>query len=285
MARPLRIEFENGLYHVTARGNGRAKIFLDPGDRHRWLDLAGEVAERHLWRIYAYCQMDNHFHLLVQTPRPNLSRCMRQLNGHYSQWFNHRHGRVGHLLQGRYHALIVDREAYFLEVVRYMLLNPVRAKMAKHPMRWAWSSYCATVGEVAPPPWLAVTEVLENFGSKPDVARTAFAAFVDAAIPGRSPWESIRQNIYLGDESFVGRAQTSIDVSRRSAQEIPFAQRSKPPSRLDDYFISSKNQRTAAIAAYAEGHFTMKQIAEYLGLHYSTVSRWLAKSAMRECKT
>ncbi|MGH8176381.1 MAG: transposase [Steroidobacter sp.] len=117
MARPLRIEFPGAFYHVTAHGNQRARIFVWNADRRAWLEIIAQVADRFHWRMHAYCQMSNHFHLLVETPQPNLSRCMRHLNGVYTQRFNRRHGRCGHVLQGRYHAVIVD-EQYLLEVAR-----------------------------------------------------------------------------------------------------------------------------------------------------------------------
>src|SRR5689334_7369500 len=127
MARPLRIEFPGAFYHITTRGNARSAIFVDADDRRYWLSLLGEVCDRFKWRCYAYCQMGNHFHLLIETLEPTLSRGMRQLNGVYTQGFNRRHAQCGHVLQGRFHAVIVDQHGYLLELVRYVLLNPVRA--------------------------------------------------------------------------------------------------------------------------------------------------------------
>jgi len=160
MVRPLRIEFTGALYHVTARGNQRTTIFLDDEDRREWLEIVARTSERFQWTIHAYCQMGNHFHLLVQTPRPNLARCMRHLNGVYTQRFNRHHFRCGHLLQGRYHAVIVDEETYLLEVSRYILLNPVRAGLVPHAADWQWSSYRATCGQQAAPPWLGAAQLL-----------------------------------------------------------------------------------------------------------------------------
>ncbi len=285
MARPLRIEFADGFYHVTSRGNDRAHIYLDAQDRRDWLDMVGLVADRFKWRIHAYCQMGNHFHILVQTPSPNLCRCMRQLNGLYSQRFNRRHGRVGHLLQGRYHAVIIDRDSHLLEVIRYTLLNPVRAGMVSHPSLWPWSSFLATVGEGGAPSWLAVDEVLKNFAPSPRIARRGFLDFMDAAGSHGSPWDQVTNGIYLGDAAFVERAQAQIQNSRLVAQEVPFIQRQPASSKLDDFFVASADARSGAVAAYLSGQFTMRQIAEYLGKHYSTVSRWLARKAMRDCKT
>ena len=133
MARPLRIEFPGALYHVTSRGNARQRVFRDDEDREMFLATLAWVVERFGWRCHAYCLMDNHIHLLIETPQPNLSRGMRQLNGVYTQPFNRRHRKVGHLFQGRFKAVLVEKERYLLELARYIVLNPVRAKMVKTP--------------------------------------------------------------------------------------------------------------------------------------------------------
>ena len=131
MARPLRIEFNGALYHITARGDKRADIFEDNEDREQFLNLLKEVCSRFNWQIHAYCLMDNHYHLLVETPEGNLSLGMRQLNGVYTQKFNRKHKRVGHVFQGRIKRIIVEKDAHLLELARYIVLNPVRAKMIR----------------------------------------------------------------------------------------------------------------------------------------------------------
>ena len=146
MARPLRIEFPSAVYHVTSRGNGRAAIYLDDGDREAFLKVLGEVCRRMRWLCYSYCLMTNHYHLVIETLDNTLSKGMRQLNGVYTQCFNRHHGRVGHVFQGRYKAILVDREPYLLELVRYVVLNPIRANMVTSPEQWRWSSYHATAG-------------------------------------------------------------------------------------------------------------------------------------------
>jgi REP element-mobilizing transposase RayT len=153
MARPLRLEFAGALYHLTARGNARADIFVDDADRSLFLDLLGKEIAQQGWRCYAYCLIDNHYHLLIETPEANLAAGMRRFNGVYTQAFNRRHSRVGHLFQGRYKSIVVDKESYGLELCRYIVLNPVRARMVKRPGDWAWSSYRATVGQVGNSDW------------------------------------------------------------------------------------------------------------------------------------
>ena len=136
MARPLRLEFAGALYHITSRGDGREAIYLSDGDRELYLEVFAEVCEHCNWLCHAYCLMGNHYHLLVETPDANLSKGMRHLNGVYTQRFNRRHQRVGHVFQGRYKAILIQKESYLLEVARYIVLNPVRAGMVKHPESW-----------------------------------------------------------------------------------------------------------------------------------------------------
>ena len=129
MARPLRLEFPDALYHVTSRGDRREDNYYADADHQAWLAVLGQVCQRFNWVVYAYCLMSNHYHLLVQTPEGNLSAGMRQLNGVYTQQINRVHGHVGHLFQGRFKAVLVDQESYLLELARYVVLNPVRAGM------------------------------------------------------------------------------------------------------------------------------------------------------------
>jgi len=151
MARPVRIEFPGALYHITSRGDRREDIYLGDGDRRLFLALLAEVCERFNWSGHAYCLMSNHYHLLIETPDGNLSKGMRQLNGVYTQRFNDVHGRCGHVFQGRYKAIIVEKDAYLQEVARYIVLNPVRARMVGDPQDWPWSSYRATTGAASCP--------------------------------------------------------------------------------------------------------------------------------------
>ena len=218
MARPLRIEFPGALYHVTARGNARQDIYLDARDSWRFLDLLGAVCTRYEWRCFAYCLMTNHYHLVVETAQPNLSAGMRQLNGRYSQAFNYRHQREGHLFQGRYKAILVEREAYLLEVCRYVVLNPVRAGLARAPRAWRWSSYRATLAG-AGPAWLAARELLGLFAPDPKAAARAYATFI-AEGTGRSVslWDRLEGQIYLGAADFVERRQGRMGRGRAQGQ-------------------------------------------------------------------
>ena len=200
-------------------------MFRDEVDREKWLDVIGRVAVTAGWRVHAYVLMGNHYHLLVETPRPTLSQGMRQLNGIYTQAFNRRHDRVGHLFQGRYKAILVERESYLLELIRYVVRNPVRAKMVRTVGEWPWSSYRATVGEGASVPWLETDWVLSQFGRRTAEAQHGYRAFVAA---GRNdpfdPWNALRGQIYLGSDGFVRDAAEEA-ASRTVDREIPRPQR------------------------------------------------------------
>lgn len=136
MARPLRLDHAGAVWHVTSRGNERRESLRDERDRERFLELVGDIAGNLRWRVHAFVLMGNHFHLLLETPEPNLSRGMRQLNGIYSQWFNRRHRRVGHLMQDRFKAILVEKQSHLLELARYVVLNPVRAGLVQSAGQW-----------------------------------------------------------------------------------------------------------------------------------------------------
>lgn len=191
MSRPPRPLASDALYHVTARGNRKANIYLDDRDYLVWHDLAARTADRFGFICHAYCQMPNHFHILVETPLPNLSEGMHFLNCVYSQHFNLRHGLTGHVFQGRFHAVLLEEESHFLELARYITLNPVRAGMVDGPADWRWSSYRATAGLVTAPDWLDTSTILRRFHGASDTERIrAYSAFVAAGITRREPISS-----------------------------------------------------------------------------------------------
>ncbi len=275
MARPLRIEFPSAIYHVTSRGNARRKIFLDDADRQAFLATLAWVVERFGWICHAYCLMDNHFHLLIETPDPNLSRGMRQLNGVYTQGFNRRHRKVGHVFQGRFKAILVERDNYLLELARYVVLNPVRAKMVKAPEGYAWSSYRPTMGLDPVVPGLSIDYLLGQFAKTKPVARRRYAAFVHAGIGGISPWGNLKGQVLLGSETFVEKIAPRLKASETVA-EIPKRQRRlhRPSLKRLLAGMDSKAARNQAMAcAYLEHGDTLAEIGREVGLHYATISR------------
>ncbi len=270
MARPLRIEFPGAVYHVTSRGDRQEAIFEDNEDRQGFLELLGQVIHGWNWVCHGYCLMTNHYHLVVETPDGNLSRGMRQLNGVYTQFSNRRHRRVGHLLQGRYKAILVDRDAYLLELTRYVVLNPVRAKMVKHPRGWPWSSYNAMVGAARSPEWLAAEHLVAQFGGKRAVARERCRQFVAEGIGQESIWKHLRRQIYLGDERFVGRMQAKLE-NEWDDVNIPREQRRPPALPLDLIEATHDNRDQAIEVAYETGEYSYQRIAEHFGIHFTTV--------------
>lgn len=271
MARPLRLELSGGVYHVTSRGDGREDIYLSDADRETWLEVFGQVCERHNWVCHAWCQMSNHYHILIETPEANLSRGMRQLNGVYTQRFNHDHARVGHVFQGRYKAILVERDSYLLELARYVVLNPLRAQMVKRLEAWPWSSYLATCGQAAAPKWLQTDWILAQFGRRRSSAIAKYVSFVHEGARLPSVWTQLQGQIYLGTETFVRKMQAHIE-RKPALDEIPRAQRRAITQPLADF--KKRYERSEAMArAYRSGQYSMVEIARYFGVHYSTVSR------------
>jgi len=198
VARPLRLEFAGALYHVTARGDRQEAIYESKRDRLAFLDVLGDVCVTCNWICHAYCLMDNHYHLIIETPDANLSRGMRQLNGIYTQKFNAAHHRAGHCFQGRYKAIHVDKDDYLLELSRYVVLNPVRAEMVWSAREWPWSSYRATAGQVSKPDWLEVDWSLAMFGRRRKSAIEGYKRFVKQGKGQPSPWNDLRHQFDLG---------------------------------------------------------------------------------------
>jgi len=277
MARPLRIELEGGLYHVTSRGDRREAIYEDDEDRRKFLNILSDVTGQMRWLCYGYCLMDNHYHLLIETPEGNLAKGMRQLNGIYSQASNRRHGRCGHLFQGRYKSIMADAEAHLLELSRYVVLNPVRAGMAADPSDWPWSSYNATAGKAKAPDWLAVARLLAHFAKQPAAARRGYAAFVLDGIGKESIWQGLNRQVFLGDDDFVTRVQASMATKGRDAN-IPQPQQRTPPPALARIAAKYVLRDEAMVAAHATGEYSYTQIAEHFGVHFTTVGRIVRKA-------
>jgi len=273
MARPLRLEYEGAVYHITSRGNARENIFLDKGDRSRFLKILAEVVERYGWICHAYCLMTNHYHLLIETPDAGLSHGMQLLNGVYTQWFNRRHDRVGHLLQGRFQAILVEKESYLLELVRYVELNPVRAKMVRSVRDWSWSSYRATAGQTEAPEFLTVGWVLSQFDPDRERAIRAYRRFIRQG-RGINVWDELRAGALLGTDGFVDQLrpllkEKPLDPEYRKRER--FAAR---PS-LEELFrdVTDKATRNERIyQAVRVHHYTLREVGDCVGLLYSTIS-------------
>ncbi len=293
MSRQLRLQFPGAVYHVTSRGNAQQDIFADDADRARFLDLLGREIEQQRWRCHAYCLMDNHYHLLVETPEANLSRGMGRLNMAYAQGFNRRHQRVGHLFQGRFHAIVVEKDSHLLELCRYVVLNPVRAGIAAVPEVWPWSSYRATASGRATgpecPDWLSAEWTLQRFGGDDADGRRAYRRFVREGIEAASPWHDLRAGAFLGGEKFLHNmterlrrespdqiAATALRPDRPTAPEIADAvaeaARVAPETVLD----RRANQAAFQVAVYLlrrAANLPLAEVAALAGVSAPRISQ------------
>lgn len=270
MARPLRIEFPGAVYHVATRGD--ASVFADDEDRQGMLALIQQAAERFDAQVLAYGLGREHYELLLFTRQANLSRLMRHLNGVYTQAHNRRHGQIGHVFQGRFKAVLVDREHLLLDACRYVDLIGRRSGLAPSPAAWRWSSLQAHAGLVPAPSWLEVEGLWTNvLGRMPQnaadrrKAQQRYQAIVESE-PDLDIWGQLRQQIFLGDAAFV---QRTVRQSERPA-------RSPRPRRWGDWLKSSGSREEALYRAHTEGGQSMTELARELGLSVSRVSRLIA---------
>jgi putative transposase len=277
MSRPLRIAYPGAVYHITSRGNEKKPVFKDDQDRVNFLNTLQHVNKRYNWICHAYCLMSNHFHLLIETPDGNLSLGMRQLNGVYTQLFNKWHGRVGHLFQGRYKAILIQKDSHLLEVCRYVVLNPVRAKMVENAEEWMWSSYLATAGKIKPHPCLTTDWVLSQFSKKRGKAEQEYRQFVHWGVGQKTIWTEVRGQSLLGEEGFVDKLVDHLK-KHKDIPEIPKSQRYAHRPLLEKLFCTEvrmdlRKRRVAIIKAVEQYGYRQQEIATHLGIHYSSVSR------------
>ncbi len=273
MARPLRLEYPGALYHITSRGDRREVIFEDDEDRCQFLEILNSVVTNHNWLCHTYCLMDNHYHLIIETLDANLSKGMRQLNGVFTQASNRRHQRSGHLFQGRYKAILVEKESYLLELSRYVVLNPVKAKgMVKRIEDWQWSSYPATVGLAHPPGWLTIDWVLSQFGQDRKSAITAYQHFVHEGLNREiNLWSHLKGQIYLGNDKFVASTQKMISKDQKQDWNISNRQTRPPPPPIASIAQQEPDRNAVIRKAYATGAYSQREIGEFYNLHPSTV--------------
>jgi len=276
MSRPLRIEFEGALYHITARGNRQESIFYSDNDRDMFLRILGKVIVRYNWVCHAYCLMDNHYHLLIETTDGNLSAGMRQLNGVYTQTLNRTYGKVGHVFQGRFKSILVEKESYLLELCRYIVLNPVRVGSCTKPEDWAWSSYGVTALGKSVPDWLTVDWVLSQFSKRRAEAQKNYHDFVlDGLDVEGSPLKKVVGQLILGGKSFIESLHLQI-LDKSEIKEFSRQQRLVGRPSLENLFVEKQDKtlrnQTVKVAHLDYG-YSLKEIADHVGRHYSTISR------------
>ena len=289
MSRPLRIEFSGAIYHVTSRGDRRELIYRDDVDRVAHLEVIAQAMSRFDAEVLAYCLMGNHYHLVVHTRQANLSRLMRHVNGVYTQTFNRRHGVVGHLFQGRFKAILVDRDAYLLALCRYVERNPVAAGLVQQPADWVWSSCRAHVGQVPTPEWLDSDGLQGHLLGRPVAgaadrrrASRQYADLVGLQQPDEASfWQrALRAQVYLGSAEFVSDMQARASEHAKADREIPKAQRMRNMA-WPDCLAACEGDRNAALhMAYTRSGWSMTHLALQTGLSISQVSRLIARAEL-----
>ena len=283
MGRPLRIEYPGAFYHVTSRGNEQRDIYKSEADRERFLTYLESAAERYGAVFHAYCLMSNHYHLMIETPEGNLSRIMKHINNSYTNYFNIKRKRAGHLLQGRYKAILIEADAYAAELSRYIHLNPVRANMASSAEEYKWSSY-RFYSEGTGPSWLSTGFVLGYFGNEPDEQRRNYRTYVMEAVWEKcpDPLAGSIASIILGSDDFVRDIREKYIEGRTSDRDIPALRELK--QRPDVVTIKeaaekafSENCRLARVAGiYLCHHFSgarLKEIGDLYGISQSGVTQ------------
>jgi REP-associated tyrosine transposase len=272
MPRQPRIEFDGAVYHVMARGNRGEDIFTTREDSLKFLAFFSDVCETYGWRCSAYCLMPNHYHLLIETPEANLSKGMHRLNSRYAQYVNWKRELNGHLLQGRYKAIVVDRDAYLLELIRYIALNPVRAGLSEKPEQWRWSSFRMLTAKAATqvPNWFERRAILSLFGVDETAAKEGLEKFIADGLKKQpedlQTFEKLlSQNTILGSNGFAARLAERLSLSSVLS--------STEPRALADFIEEFESREKAIAAAFWVGGYKPKDISRALSVHPSTVSR------------
>jgi putative transposase len=281
MARALRIEFPGALYHVTSRGNEQRRIFYSNADREAFLGFLASAVRRFGWSVTAWVLMTNHYHLVIQTPEPNLSRGMHWLNGTYAGWFNHRHNRAGHLFQGRFKAVLVDKDTYFTDVIRYVALNPVRAGMVDKAESYRWSSYRATAGLETAPAWLDTAAVLDAFDHDPGAAKAQYCDFVSTPKTDEQLWDRLINGMYLGTDEWAKQMRSLVE-SRPRSTDHPKNHRAVGRPKMHEVVAAvarASGEPAAAIREKRGG--PLRRLAAWLGWHEGLLTLRSIAAALR----
>lgn len=257
MARPLRIQFPGAVYHISSRGNERKAIFKSRRDRAKFIEYLQSATERYGAAIYCFCLMDNHYHLLMETPEGNLSQIMQHINGSYTTYYNVKRKRAGHLLQGRYHAILVEADSYALELSRYIHLNPVRAGIATRPEEHFWSSYVHYTDGRNQPDWLQTSSILAYLSQKESDARKRYRKFVQDKLGSNypSPLKMATAGAILGGEAFIEKVQQEHLAKATEDRNLPALRALKRKHSMDQ------------IIGLTEKHIEDKTMARKISIH------------------
>ena len=292
MARPLRITFPGAFYHITSRGNERKNVFKSKRDREKFLEYLESATQRYDAVIHVYCLLDNHYHLLLETPSGNLSQIMRHINGAYTTYFNVKRKRSGHLFQGRYKAILVDADEYAKELSRYIHLNPVRAKMVETPEDYDWSSYQYYIGRKKPPAWLTRDFILGYFSKKVATAQQGYHGFVSELVHEQydSPLAETTSSTLLGSPDFIAFIREKYLAGKKPDKEIPALQELHAKISIQDIFALVdnffKNEPTLSrnVKMFLCRKYTgarLKDIGAHFGIGESGVSQASSRMARK----
>ncbi len=300
MARPLRLEFKGAFYHVTSRGNLRDKIFFDDKDREKFLEILRRTKERYVYVLHSYALMENHYHLFLETPRANVSQIMQNINTSYTVYINKKHKRFGHLFQGRFKGIIVDKETYLIVLSRYIHLNPVRAGIVKNPEDYKWTSYRKYIGVYNGKDSIVdAAETLSYFSKTKTAAIKAYREFVEEGIGERNnPLEDVEAGVLLGSNKFMAQIRRMLR-RRKPDEEIPQLKSLREIIPVDkvikvccNYYGKKKEEllkkgkgkeerQTALYLSKIMSNTKNIEIGRYFGIKGSTVSEALKRVETR----
>ncbi len=291
MSRPLRIEYAGALYHITARGNDGRPIYKQEDDYQKFLETLSELPQRYHAIIHGYVLMGNHYHLLIETPKGNITRVMHFLNATYTGYFNKKYKRVGHLFQGRYKGVLIEKESYLVSVSRYIHLNPKRAGLVKRPEEYSWSSYPDYIGKGKKKTWLTCEWILGQYSKDKAKARRLYRAFVDEGFALKEhPFDAIKTGSILGSKGFIDEIKKKTGLKKH--REIPGSSRLTRSITYEDivktvakkFGVSKQEIRepgrrdnlTRKICLYLlrrHTDLTNAEIGGYFGIGYTAVSQ------------
>ena len=283
MARRPRIQFPGAVYHVMSRGNRKAPIYDDDHDRECFLEIVGEMSVRYSVRIYTLCEMSNHYHLVLDTPRGNLSDAIRHLNGCYSQAYNRRHDQTGHTFEARYRSLVIQGEIYLKRANRYVVRNPLRARVTNSAAEWRWSTYRATAGLETPPPWLYLDWIESSFNaaSREDAQRR-YRDYVNARTASKSKIDT--KALVLGSKRFEAAVVEAIRLQQLD-RLLPIGDAVPAPPPLASLFhgvaAGSHSRGEVIFDAHVTHGYCLGEIAMHLGIHRTAVGKLFARYHQR----
>ena len=298
MGRPLRIEYPGALYHITSRGNERKNIFVDDADGFRFFEILKDYHDRYSILIHSFVLMDNHYHLILETPEGNLLKVMHGINGSYTGYFNRKYERSGHLFQGRYKGILIDKDVYLLQLSRYVHMNPVRAKIVEEPEHYKWGSYPSYIGKEKEYEWVEYSWILSNYGNDRESAKKRYREYIEESLntdienPAKNPYGQI----ILGDDKFIEKIRNRLkgkSISKEIAERKRILKSPSPEDiikKVADVFgvdrdvINDKNirnnvaRKAAVYLVHRYSGISNEEAGKIFGgIHYSAVSKVSAR--------